>query len=91
MLCLLRSNGHLEQVFSTLKIIKTERRTSLGEEQLDNLLRIAVDSPPLSDWEPTGAVKLWWKVQQRITVQDSRAPPRRPEKETDSASDHRLE
>jgi len=27
-------------------MIKTERRTSLGEEQLDILLHIAVDSPP---------------------------------------------
>jgi len=45
-----------------LKMIKTERRTSLGEEQLDNLLRIAVDSPPLSD---CGAVKLWWEAKQR--------------------------
>ena len=36
--CLPMSNGHLEQVFSTLKLIKCDRRTSLGEDYLDNYL-----------------------------------------------------
>ena len=57
--CLPMSNGHLEQVFSTLKMIKSERRTSLGENRLDNLLRVAVDCPALLDWDPDGAVQLW--------------------------------
>ena len=84
--CLPMSNGHLEQVFSTLKLIKCDRRTSLGEDHLDNLLRIAVDSPPLSNWVPDGAVQLWWKAKQRRTVQDTRAPPCHPEKDTDTSS-----
>ena len=87
MFCLPMSNGHLEQVFSTLKMIKTERRTSLGESQLDNLLRIAVDSPPLSNWDPSGAVQLWWEAKQRRTVQDTRAPPRRPQEDIDSTAE----
>ena len=68
-------------------MINTERRTSLGEGQLDNLLRIAVDSPPLSDWDPSGAVQLWWEAKQCRTVQDTRAPPRRHQKETDSTTE----
>ena len=80
------SNGHLEQVFSTLKLIKCDRRSSLGEDQLDNLLRIAIDSPALSDWNPDGAVQLWWKAKQRRTVQDTRAPPRHLEKGTGTSS-----
>jgi len=89
MFCLPRSNGHPAQIFSTLKVIKAEKRTSLGEGQFDNLLRVAVDSPPLSDWDLTGAVKLWWEAKQHRTVQDSRTPLRRPQKEIagDSASE----
>ena len=59
--CLPMSNGHLEQVLSALKLIKCDR-SSLGKDQLDNLLRIAIDSPTLSDWNPDGAVQLWWKA-----------------------------
>ena len=34
------SNGHLERIFSQLKLIKTNRRNGLGEGRLDSLLRI---------------------------------------------------
>ena len=34
------SNGKLERVFSLMKNIKTIKRTSLGEDRLDQLLRI---------------------------------------------------
>ena len=84
--CLPMSNGHLEQVFSTLKLIKSERRTSLGENQLDNLLRVPVDSPALSDWNPDGAVQLWWKARQCRVVQDTRAPPCHSEKDNNPSS-----
>ena len=53
------SNEHLEQVFSILKLIKCDKRSGLRENQLGNLLRIAIDSPALSDWDPDGAVQLW--------------------------------
>ena len=46
--CLPMSNGHLEHVFSTLKLIKSDHRSALGEDTLGNLLRIVVDAPPLS-------------------------------------------
>ena len=36
--CLPTANGHLERVFSQLKLIKTNRRTSLKEDTLDQLL-----------------------------------------------------
>lgn len=69
------TNGHLERVFSTLKLIKTNRRSSLGEDKLDHLIRIAVDGPPFNQWDATDAVHLWWKSKQRRQVQDSRAAP----------------
>ena len=69
-----------------MKSSKSERRTSLGEDQFDNLLRIALDSPVLSDWDPDGAMQLWWKAKQCRTVQDTKASPRHPEKDTGTSS-----
>ena len=69
------SNRHLERVFSQLKLIKTDRRTSLNEDRLDSLLRIATTGPPLSQWDASGAFELWWKDKKRRNVEDSRAPP----------------
>ena len=57
--CLPVSNGHLEQVFSQIKLIKTNRRTCLGENTLDQLIRINVEAPPLSEWDASCALDLW--------------------------------
>lgn len=46
--CLPMANGHLERVFSQLKLVKNTRRTSIREDTLDQVLRINVDGPPLS-------------------------------------------
>uniref|UniRef100_A0A1X7TLB5 HAT C-terminal dimerisation domain-containing protein n=1 Tax=Amphimedon queenslandica TaxID=400682 RepID=A0A1X7TLB5_AMPQE len=59
--CLPMSNGHLEQVFSQLKLIKVNRRTCLGEDTLDHLIRINVEGPPLSKWQASHALELWDK------------------------------
>ena len=59
--CLPMSNGHLERVFSQLKLIKVNRRTCLGEDTLDRLIRINVEGPPLSKWDASGALELWQK------------------------------
>ena len=45
--CLPISNGHLERVFSHMKLIKGERCSSLSEDRLDDLLRISVEAPLL--------------------------------------------
>ena len=50
------ANGLVERVISQLKIIKTERRTYLGEDRLESLLRIAADAPSLLQWYASGAV-----------------------------------
>ena len=57
--CLPASNGKVERIFSRLKNIKSMRRSSLGEEKLDDLLRIA-KGPDTSQWKPASALKLWW-------------------------------
>ena len=78
--CLPMSNGHVERVFSQLKVIKTDRRTGLGEDRLDSLLRITTTGPPLSEWDPTHAVELWWSDKRRRNVDDDRAPPRKKQR-----------
>ena len=59
------SNGAVEQSFSQLKLVKTNRRTALGEDTLDDCLRIKLEGPPLEDWDPTTAVGLWWSDKNR--------------------------
>lgn len=63
--CLPMANGHLERVFSQLKFIKTKLRTCLGENQLDDLMRIQIEGPPLSEWDATGSINLWLKEKAR--------------------------
>ena len=72
--CLPMSNGRVERAFSQLKLIKTERRTCLGEGRLDSLVRIAVDAPPLAKWNASGAVQRWWTDKKRRQGKDIRAP-----------------
>ena len=63
--CLPMANGRLERVFSQLKLIKNDRRTCLKEDTLDQLVRINVEGPPLSNWDASGAFELWMKEKVR--------------------------
>ena len=54
------SNGRVEQIFSSLKLLKTTNRTSLGASTLDDLLEIFVEGPPLDCFSADQAVELWW-------------------------------
>ena len=44
--CLPMSNGELECIFSQLKVINIEKHSCLGEDRLDQLLRISADASP---------------------------------------------
>ena len=57
--CIPVANGRVERLFSHLKVIKSNRRSTLSEDRLDHLLRIKVDAPPLAQWDPSAAVDLW--------------------------------
>ena len=63
--CLPLSNGHLERLFSQLKLIKTNRRVCLSEDTLGALLRINNDGPPLAQWDAIGVMQLWWSSKNR--------------------------
>ena len=73
--CLPLSNGHLERFFSQIKLIKNNRRTCLRENTLDQLIRIYVEGPPLSEWDASCALDLWFQDKtRRLNRKDS--PPR---------------
>ena len=72
--CLPMSNGHLEQVFSQLKLIKVNWHTCLKEDTLDRLIRINVEGPPLSKWNVSCAFELWEKAKvQRVNCKDAQS------------------
>lgn len=50
--CIPLSNGHVERCFSQLKITKTNRRVSLGEDRLDQILRSELKALPFRDGMP---------------------------------------
>ena len=68
--CMPIINGHVERVFSSLKRIKTDLRSSLSEDHLDDLLKISVDGPLHQNWDSISAVRLWRKDKQRRQVGD---------------------
>lgn len=53
------SNGYVKRIFS-LKLIKTDRRTTLQTSALSDLLEIKVQGPSLQDFSPKQAVDMWW-------------------------------
>ena len=82
------STAKVERFFSTLKIIKSERRTSLNCLTLNDLLEVNVEGPTLSDFSPDQAVEIWWSSCQsgRRVNQKPRKEYRRKQKTTDKAS-----
>ena len=54
------SNGRVEQIFSSLKVLKTDRRTSMQNETLNDLLEVYIEGPPLSSFSADSAIELWW-------------------------------
>ena len=73
--CLPMANGHVERLFSSLELIKTDRRSCLSEDHLDHRVRITVDGAPLTEWNASAAMQLWWKDRCRRQVADTRAAP----------------
>ena len=78
------SNGRVERLFSSLELIKTNRRTLLSEDHSEDAVRIAVDGPPFEQWEADDAVQLWWSDKRRRQIGDTQKHPEKPQE--DSAS-----
>lgn len=67
------SNGHLERVFSQLKLIKNDRRINLTEDRLDQLIRIGTDGPPSDKWDSSNAINDWYNDKTRRVTASTRA------------------
>ena len=52
------STGKVERLFSSLKVIKNEKRTSLSVSTLNDL---KTEGPSLSNFSSDAAMYLWWK------------------------------
>ena len=78
------SNGTVERIFSSMKIIKTDRRTNLHTETLSDLLEIHTEGPALADFSASSGVQLWWK--DCSTTRRVNQAPRKPYKARASSS-----
>jgi len=64
------SNAPVERMSSTVKNIKTNRRTNLKSSTLSDLLDIKAEGPPLASFSADKAGSLWWddcKTTRRVT------------------------
>jgi len=66
------SNGKLERVFSVLKLIKVDRRSSLGNDTLKDLLMLNTDGVSMDNFNPDSSIDLWWKAKTRRPDQKKR-------------------
>ena len=53
------STNRVEQLFSSLKVIKTKHQTSINNSTLHDLLEINVEGHPLSSFNADAAIQLW--------------------------------
>ena len=75
------SNGRVERMFSSMKLIKTDRRTRLKQDTLSDLLEIHVEGPTLHNFTPKHAVEAWWS-----SCKTSRRPNQSARKQYSSRS-----
>ena len=66
------SNGKVERVFSQLNNIKTNKRTRLGNETVNDLLGLTTEQIPLSKFSPDSSIDLWWSSKTRRPNQKQR-------------------
>ena len=53
------SSAQVERLFSTMKRIKTAQRNRLKTKTLDNLMRISIEGPAVTHWDPYPALRKW--------------------------------
>lgn len=48
-----------ETTFSQMKLIKTSRRTKLSSSSLNSLLLVKLESPEITDFDPSRPIEIW--------------------------------
>ena len=66
------SNGKLERIFSVLKLIKINRRSSLGNNTLKDLLMLNTNGISMQNFNPDPCIELWWQAKTRRPDQKKR-------------------
>ena len=54
------SNGRVESIFSSMNVIKTERRASMHTDTLSDLIEIHTEGASLADFLSDDAIQIWW-------------------------------
>ena len=78
------TNSKGERTFLIMKVVKTDRRTSLKADTLDNLMEINVEGPSVENFTADHAIKLWWGDKTRWPNQKPRKQYRKRQAETES-------
>ena len=68
------SNSSVEKVFSTLKLLKTQKRSSLSLETMDDFLTLKTGKGSLESFNSGRAGDLWWQAKKRRPKQTARRP-----------------
>ena len=68
------SNGKVERVFSQVNVIKSNKRTLLSNNTLDDLLRLSETGVPVKEFNPDHSIDLWWQNKVRRPNQKQKAP-----------------
>ena len=64
----------MERVFFHLKIIKSDKQTSLTNDTLNDLLTVSMMDYSLKDFDRDKAIDFWWKNKIRRLNQNRRVP-----------------
>lgn len=84
------SNGHVERMFSVMKVIKTEKRARLRSDTLSDLLEVQVEGLPLASFSADRAVLLWWE-DCKTTRRVNQVPRKKYRERTKTASSDIVE
>ena len=55
------STAKVERLFSSLKVVKNEKRTNLNCSTLNDLLEVKTEGPSVNNFSADAAMELWWK------------------------------
>ena len=81
------TNSKVERTFSTMKVVKTDQRTSLKTDTLDDLMEINVEGPSLDNFSADRAINLWWSDRTRRPNQKPRKEYRKRKQTNNDDSD----
>ena len=63
--CFPVSTAKVERLFSHMKRVVSSKRSSLGTDRVESLLRIGQDGPPLKEFDANEAMELWGRSKRR--------------------------